>query len=214
MTPRLACPLLACLLALLLPLVACAAEPAAGPVAGRDYVEIEGGAPWRPLEGKVEVAEVFAYWCPHCAHVAPQLVAWKARLPADVRVTYVPLPSGEQDAMARAFFAAEAAGVLDRTHDALFRAIHDEQTLPRNATIDELAAFYGSLGLDPAKMQAAMQGFSVGQKLPLARQFAIRSGVEGTPTLIVNGRYRVLGGTLDDSLRIAGQLVSRLRAKH
>ena len=71
---RLLAPLL-----LLLPLAAGAAP--AGPVAGVDYVEIEGGKPYRAQPGRVEVAEVFAYWCRHCADFAPQLEACKAKLP-------------------------------------------------------------------------------------------------------------------------------------
>jgi hypothetical protein len=109
-----------------------------------------------------------------------------------------------------AFFAAQASGALPRTHAATFRAIHDAQTLPRNATIDEVAGFYGSLGLDPAKMKAAMSGFTVGGQMKQAREFQLRNGVEFTPMLIVNGRYRVTGRTLDDSLRIASALIARL----
>jgi len=206
LAPRLLVPLLA---ALLLPLAACAAD-APAPVAGRDYQEIAGGAPYRPLDGKVEVVEVFAYWCPHCADFQPRLEAWARKLPANVRFEYVPAAFQLDDALARAFFAAQAAGALARTHDATFAAIHDTQTLPRNATVDEIAGFYAGLGLDPAKTRAAMTGFSVGNQMQKARDFEIRSGVEGTPTLIINGRYRVTGRTLDDTLRIAGALVAQL----
>lgn len=191
---------------LLLPVVASAAQPA--PVAGIDYVEIENGAPWKPLAGKIEVAEVFAYWCHHCADFQPKIDAWKKTLPRNVRLSYVPLPQDGDDALARAYFAAEATGMLGKTHNATFRAIHASQTLPKNATSDEIAGLYTQLGVDVAKFKAAAQGASVTDKLRQARQFAIRSGVEGTPTLIINGRYRVHGRTLDDSLRIASQLVA------
>jgi thiol:disulfide interchange protein DsbA len=199
---------LALLLVLLLPLAACAAGTA--PVAGRDYEEIADGTPYRPLAGKVEVVEVFAYWCPHCAHFQPSVEAWARKLPANVRFDYVPAAFQLDDPLARAFFAAQAAGKLAVTHDATFRAIHEQQTLPRNATVDEVAAFYGTLGLDPAKTKAAMTGFSVGGQMKQARDFALRSGIEGTPTLIINGRYRVTGRTLDDTLRIASALVAQL----
>ena len=58
------------------------------------------------------------------------------------------------------------------------------------------------------KYKAATQGFILGGQLQKAREFALRSGVEGTPTLIVNGRYRVRGRSLDDNLRIASHLVA------
>ena len=173
---------------LLLPLGAFAAGPSA-PVAGVDYVEIEGGAPYRAAQpGQVEVAEVFAYWCHFCADFAPRLEAWKAKQPKDVRLAYVPLPFDNGDMLARAYFAAERLGVLGTTHAATFRAIHADSVLPKNATADEIAAFYAGLGIDAGEFKAAMQGFQVGSQLTRARQFAIRSGVPGTPLRIANWR--------------------------
>lgn len=196
--------------ALLLPLLAGAAQPA--PVAGVDYVEIEGGAPWRPLAGKIEIAEVFAYWCHYCADFQPKIDAWKKTLPASVRFSYVPLPYDADDAFARAYFAAETIGALGKTHNATFRAVHTESTLPKNASSDEIAAFYTRLGVDMKKYKAATQGFIIAGQLKQAREFALRSGIEGTPTLIINGRYRVRGRSLDDNLRIASHLISMERA--
>ena len=198
------------LLALALPLMAVAAQPV--PVAGVDYVEIEGGKPYQPLAGKIEVTEVFAYWCHHCADFQPKVDAWRKTLPANVRLTYVPLPYDADDVLARAFFAAQATGVLGKTHNATFRAIHAEQTLPKNATADEVAAFYAKHGVTAAKFKAAMRDPAIDAKLRQAREFAVRSGVEGTPTLIVNGRYRVRGRSLEDNLRIVNHLIAMQRA--
>ena len=203
---------LAALFALLLPLSALAATPAAT-VAGEDYVLIDGGQPYQPLAGKqIEVVEVFGYWCHHCAEFQPQVEAWKQKLPADVRFTYVPAVFSDDDAFARAYFAAADAGALGQTHDDLFRAIHDDHILATNATIDEIAWFYGEHGLVPAKMKAAMTSPATTARLQRARDFALRSGVEGTPSLVINGRYRVRGRTHDDTLRIASQLIAQLRA--
>jgi thiol:disulfide interchange protein DsbA len=200
------------LFALLLPLAALAAAPAA-PVAGEDYVLIDGGQPYQPLAGsRIEVVEVFGYWCHHCAEFQPRVEAWKQRLPADVRFTYVPAVFSDDDAFARAYFAAADAGALGRTHDELFRAIHDDRILAANATVDEIAWFYGEHGLVPAKMKAAMTSPATTARLQRARDFALRSGVEGTPSLVINGRYRVRGRTHDDTLRIASQLIAQLRA--
>ena len=38
----------------------------ATPVAGKDYVEIPGGSPLDPADGKVVVEEFFNYICPAC----------------------------------------------------------------------------------------------------------------------------------------------------
>jgi thiol:disulfide interchange protein DsbA len=40
----------------------------------------------------------------------------------------------------------------------------------------------------------------------------VRSGIEGTPTIVVDGKWRVRGRTLADILRITDALVARERA--
>ena len=191
---------------------ATAAAPTVAPVEGTDYVLIDNGQPYAPLAGKIEVVEVFGYWCSHCAEFQPTLSAWQRKLPADVRFTYVPAVFTAGDAFARAYFAAEHFRVLGKTHDAMFPAIHVAGLLPQNASVDEIATYYGQRGLDATKAAAYMQSPAVDAKLEHAHQFALRSGVEGTPTLIVNGRYRVTARTHEDGLRIASQLIAQLRA--
>ena len=82
--------------------------------------------------------------------------------------------------------------------------------VPHAAGQVEVAAWFGEHGLDPAKMRAAMLGPAIEQRLQAARAFSLRSGVTGTPTLIVDGRYRVTGQSRDDNLRIARALVDQL----
>lgn len=214
MTGRLVSLLLA---ALLLPSLSLAAgKPPAprgpAPVAGTDYELIEGGRPFAPAAGKIEVAEVFGYTCPACARFDPMLAAWKAKLPADVKVVLVPAPfGGPWIPYARAYYAGEALGVTARSHPRVFRALHEAGELPRNPTADELAAFYAGLGVPAARFTAAYASPAVDAQLERARQFIERSGVEGTPTLVVNGKYRVLGSSYEDTLRIAEHLVARER---
>jgi len=183
------------------------------PVAGTDYVEIEGGQPFANTPGKIEVAEVFAYWCGHCAAFEPLVGAWKARQPADVSFVPVPAVFNAQDEFPRAFYASEAMGTLERTHTATFNAIHLQKSLRPNADAASIAAFYGTLGIDQARFTSTMQSFAVNANLGRARQFAMRSGVDATPTIIVDGKYRVIGGkSLEDILRITDHLVAMERA--
>src|SRR6478735_8513091 len=93
------------------------ANDPSGLVEGRDYVAIKGGEPWKPLDGKIEVVEVFGYVCPACAAFDPLVSAWKAKLPQDVRFTYVPAPFGpEWNPYAKAFYVSEAMGLVERSH--------------------------------------------------------------------------------------------------
>ena len=202
--------LLSLLFALLLPATASAATPAA-PVEGIDYVVIDGGQPYRPLQGKVEVAEVFAYSCSHCADFQPQLDAWRHKLPRDVRFTFVPSAGVGSEPLSRAYFAIESLGAVETVHAALFRAIHDDGTMPGNPTDGELQQWLAGQGLPAAKLLAAWNSQATTANLRHADAFEHAIGLEGTPTLIVNGKYRILGKSRDDQLRIMDSLIASLR---
>ena len=198
------------------PMAATPAGAGAPLVAGTDYEEIQGGQPFDPLNGKIEVVEVFGYVCPACFRFQPLVNAWEKSLPADVRFTYVPAAFGpEWVPYAHAFYVSQSMGLVAKTHDALFNAIHVAQTLPgEGKTPDEaaIAKFYGQYGADPKQFLDAMHSFAVDAKVNRAKQFMTRSGVQGTPTLVIDGKYRVLGKSYDDMLRIANQLIAQERA--
>jgi thiol:disulfide interchange protein DsbA len=185
-------------------------------VAGTDYVEIQGGQPYQPLNGKIEVVEVFNFICPACNSFEPSFEAWKAKQPADVRVTYVPAAFGPQWLpYAQAYLVAESMGLDAKTHVPMFNAIHATRTLPgegQNPNEAAIGQFYAKYGADPKQFVDAMHSFATDAKLNRAKQFMLATGVQGTPTLIIDGKYRVLGKSFDDMLRIADALVARERA--
>lgn len=207
----------ALLTGLLLATLAClpglaTAAPAPEPQAGRDYIEIPDGKPWAAKPGRVEVAEVFGYSCQHCAHLEPLLGPWKAKLPRNV--DFVPVPAafgGAWDGWARAYFAAYNLGLVARTHDAVFKAVHASGTLPRNPTAQELAEFYGSYGVTADRYRAALADPKVDAQMQQAADAARAWEVDGTPAVIVAGRYRALGKNFEDMLRITDWLIARER---
>jgi thiol:disulfide interchange protein DsbA len=197
---------------------AAAASPPEGapPVAGTDFVEISGGQPYEPSNGKIEVIEVFGYTCPHCAHFEPLVEAWKAKQPADVKFVALAAPfGGYWMPYAKAYYTAQAMGVLDKTHEAMFTAIHVDHTLPVQPlpTDAQIAGFYAKYGVDPKQFESTMSSFAVDAKLKRAGNFIARSGVDSTPSLVINGKYKVVGKSFEDSLRIADHLVAQERAK-
>ncbi len=181
-------------------------------VEGTDYILIANGQPLQPLDGKVEIVEVFAYGCGHCAAFNPMIDAWKKQQGADVRFTAVPLPYSEEDPTARLYYAAESTNQLDKVHQAMFDAIHVQRSLRPNASQQELLAYLGKQGVDSEALAAAMGSFSMGARLKQGFQFAQRSGVTGTPTLVVNGKYRVLGRSHQEQLQVTNALIAQERA--
>ena len=198
-----------------------AAAKAPPPVAGVDYVEIPNGQPFDTTDGRIEIAEFFGYVCPFCAAVQPTIAAMKAKLPPDVHMVYVPAAFGAMwDNYAKAYYTAEAMGLVEQTHDAMFRAIHIDKTLKGERGMDtpeEIAAFYAAYGADPKQFVSSMQSFAVAAKVNRAKQYIVGAFANGdsagTPTFIVNGKYRVKGKSTDDMVRVLNQLVVAERAK-
>ncbi|MFL9584267.1 thiol:disulfide interchange protein DsbA/DsbL [Stenotrophomonas sp. AB1(2024)] len=186
------------------------------PVEGTDYLVIADGKPFQPATGKIEVAEVFGFVCPACAAFQPLIGPWKAGLPSDVNFVYIPaMFGGTWDDYAKAFYAAQSLGLEDKTHEALYRAIHVDQSLKGERgrdSVQDIAAFYAKHGADAKQFEAAMSSFAVSAKTSAAKQFALRSKIQSTPSVIVNGRYLVKGKSFPDMLRIADHLIARERA--
>ena len=197
------------------PAPATAALTGPAPVEGTDYQAIPNGQPFQPAAGKIEVTEIFGYVCPACAAFQPLVGPWKAGLPSDVNFVYVPaMFGGTWDDYARAFYAAQTLGVQEKTHEALYAAIHSQKTLKGERgrdSVEDIAKFYGAYGVDPKQFAATMGSFAVNAKTNSAKQFAQRSQISGTPSIIVNGKYLVKGKSFPDMLRIADHLIARER---
>jgi thiol:disulfide interchange protein DsbA len=183
------------LLAGILAVAGCHAQDAAAPSplrhweAGKDYAMINPPVPTG--SDKVTVTEVFSYACPHCAHYQPYADEIKAKLPPGAQFELLPAvfqPAWEP--FARAFFTAKSLGLVDKTHQALFDAVHrDHQPLH---TIEDLAnLFYANYGANPGTFLSTATSFVIEGEMAQAAQRVRDYGVEATPTLVVNGKYRV-----------------------
>lgn len=168
-----------------------AADNAAAPnwKAGQDYFLIQ---PPHPTHNKnVVITEVFSYACPHCAHFQPYADELKSKLPAGVEFNLIPAIFHEDwEPFARAFYTAQSLGVLDKTHQALFDALHrDHQPL---RTIQDLAnLFYSNYGVNPGTFLSTADSFVVNGELQHGQEMVRDYQVDGTPTLVVDGKYRV-----------------------
>lgn len=179
--------------------------------AGRDYFLIEPAQPTQ-ADGKIEVLEVFGYSCIHCAHAAPAINEWRAGLPADVKFDFLPAVfGGIWEAFGRAYYAAEATGVLEKSHDRMFEIVHTER---RNfGSLADIAGAYTEFGVDKEAFLATMSSFAVNARIAQAQNQARAYGVEGTPSMIVNGKYRVVAPGGDHSFERMLSVVDHLIAK-
>lgn len=157
----------------------------------QDYETIDG-----PRLGDdpdtIEVIEFFWYGCPHCDRFRPHIERWKQSRPDDVDFRHMPaVLSPRWETHAKAFFAASIMDVLDVFHEAMFDALHRERRELDTAT--EIGEFVETLGIDGEKFVATMQSFAVDTRIRRARSLQRAYGVTGTPTVVIDGRYRTSG---------------------
>lgn len=164
---------------------------------------------------KSEVVELFWYGCPHCFHFEPSLAEWLETKPDDVVFRRVPAVFAENwIPHARAFYAAEALGVLDKFHSPLFRALHEqEQKIFDEAALSRFAA---GNGINPEEFKSAFTGFAIDGKVKQAMLYTRDAGITGVPAVIVNGKYRTsvqLAGGQDETLKVVDFLVAKDKAQ-
>src|SRR5574337_173147 len=140
--------------------------------------------------GKVEVVEVFSYGCIHCAQFAPDAEKLRKELPPGVEFKLMPAPfNAEWVPFARAYYAAKQLGVVNRTHLELFVAKFG-QHYPINS-MDELADFYAREGVNRADFMRIATSEATTAKMKRDLDLLRTWQVDGTPTLVVDGKYRV-----------------------
>lgn len=192
------------------------AQPAL--VAGRDYQLIN---PPQPTDAdQVVVTEVFSYACPHCAEFQPYAEELKSKLPKGVKFTLLPAVFNAMwEPYARAFYTAQSMGLVDKTHQALFDAIHrDHQPL---RTIQDMAnLFYANYGANPGEFLSTATSFVIDGEMAQGDQKVRAYQVDATPTIVIDGKYRVvasseLGIGFQQVVQIALRLVDQeVAARH
>lgn len=162
---------------------------------------------------KVEVVELFWYGCPHCYQFEPTLQKWIKAKPANVAFVRVPgIFRPEWSVLARAYYTAEALGVLDKVHDPIFGAVH-ELKRPLQSE-DQIAAFFAEQGVKEEDFRKTFRSFAIETKVRRAQELSQRYGAKGVPTMIVNGKYRVSAGlpgvqTHANTVKIVDALIQR-----
>ena len=185
-------------------------------------IDIEEGVTHQPIlpeqppvstSGKIEVIEIFWYGCPHCHRFQPTIERWledKADYVELIRMPAVLRP--EWAIHARAYYTAEALGVLEDIHQPFFTAIHAHKR--KLDTEASLMAFFAEHGVSEKDFKKTFRSFGVEGKLRIASNMARRYGVTGTPAIVVNGKYRTSNSvcktcSMSDVMDIVDQLAEQ-----
>lgn len=171
---------------------------------GKDYTLLN---PAQPVSGKkIEVLEFFFYECGHCFHLHPLLVEWEKTIPGDVEIAFVPtIFRDSTEPLARTYYALESIGKIKQLDDAIYQAIHVKQASLYD--LDSISALVVSNGVDKAKFASAYNSFTVNSKVVRAKQMIRSYGIDGTPTLVVDGKYKITGLLPADTIRVLNEVI-------
>lgn len=179
---------------------------------GTHYVRLNKPVPVS-VPGKIEVAELFWYGCPHCFEFEPYVESWSKNLPDDVNFERVPATFSKLwQTHAGAFYAAAALGIGDKLHGDFFNRIHRNNE--KLADVDSLAKFFANYGVTEDEAKKALKSFGVKSRVQQAGARIRGYQALGVPGLVINGKYRIdtgMAGSWTNMLKIAEYLVEQER---
>lgn len=181
---------------------------------GQHYERMVPTQPTVGGPGKIEVAEVFMYGCPHCYSLEASINAWAENVDPGVRFVRIPAIFNPLAKLhAQLYYTEEALGrngVLDNPanfHAAVFREFHDRNNqLASEAAIQKLFERYGVSADDFSR---TWNSFEVDQALRIAGDLSRRYNITAVPTIIVNGKYRVSAGDRANLFDMIDELTAR-----
>jgi len=144
-----------------------------------------------PAGARITLVEFSDFQCPYCSKAVEKINAVLKAYPNDVKLIFKQFPLDthpQAQISAQAALAAHQQGKFWQLHDLMFA---NRNALSRKAIL----GWAGSIGLDMKKFEADLDSEAI--KKNVARDLADgeKAGVEGTPTVFVNGqRYN---GELD-----------------
>ena len=171
-----------------------------GTVLSQEAIEFDEGIDYQLIQpaqptddsSRIEVVEIFWYGCSHCYAFEPTLGPWVEGIPKDVDFYRLPAVfNAAWEVHARAYFTADILDVVEKSHAALYHALHAEHKTMNN--VDKLAAFYAQYGIDESLFKKTYHSFVVNTRVSRAKEMVQRYGVEGVPALVVNGKYLITG---------------------
>jgi thiol:disulfide interchange protein DsbA len=181
---------------------------------GTHFVRLSPVQPTSTGPEQVEVAEFFMYSCIHCYNFEPYVTQWLEQKADYVNFVRVPTVWNQVVRLhAQAFYAAEALGKGEQMHTPFFREMHVTNNYLQSE--DAMADFFGRFDVSQEDFESAFNSFAVHTKLQRADELARRYGVDSTPTIVINGKYRTnasMAGGYPELLELINALAASERA--
>lgn len=199
-------------------------------VEGTHYVVLDQAQPTTVPAGKVEVMEVFSYGCPFCNKFQPVIHQLEHSLARNSQMVFLPAsfdPAEDWPLFQRAYFTAQALGIADRTHQAIYDAVWKtgqlatedpgtnrlRQPLP---SLQDVAHCYSQLtGVSAQTFVTTAQSFGVETRMREADAQVMAMQIPSTPCIVVDGKYRIVMESLhsiDDVIPLVKFLIAKASA--
>lgn len=177
---------------------------------GKDYTRLAVPQPVANPK-KVEVIEFFSYACIHCYHLDQGLTAWAKKKPADVEFKRVQIVWGAQmEGLARFFATMNELNLSDKLNHPAFAAVMDKRINIGDPT--ELAAWLKTQpGVDVNRFMQTFNAFGTNARVANAKQMTQAYAIQGTPTIVVNGKYALQPETPQVLLQHLDQMIAVAR---
>jgi len=170
--------------------IACfAAAAAAQDIRARQNIEYRLIAPQAVETGdSIEVIDFFWYGCPYCNELQPALDEWLRRKPPDVTLRRIPVILKDNWAPhARIYYTLEVLGETERLHQRVYQGYHAEELhMSRPDVMEQWAERHG---IARETWRDAYFSPEVDARVARALQLTRRYDVQGTPSIVVDGRY-------------------------
>ena len=117
--------------------------------------------------------------------------SWNKSKADNVKLTRIPVVFGRKswELIARGYIAAEMMGIVEESHVAMMDAVWKQGKQFR--TMEELADFYSGFGVERSAFIAHFQSFAADSLLRKSQRDVQLFGINGTPSLVVNRKYRI-----------------------
>jgi thiol:disulfide interchange protein DsbA len=162
---------------------------------GKNYRVI----PQQPVSDpeRIEVIDFFFYGCPYCNQLRPMLERWRKALPADIVFRRTPTVRHDSWApLARTYYTLEILGETERLHEEVYKSYHDDALAMSQAEV--MANWAERHGIDRSHWLSVYGSDEVSRKVEQARQMTKDYDIQGTPSLVIDGRYLTSSGMTDD----------------
>ena len=163
-----------------------------------------------PATAPITLVEFSDFQCPYCSKAVAQINATLKAYPNDVRLIFKQYPLVELHPAA----AISAAASLAAHAQGKFWAMHDVMFANRpKLSRESILAWAKEIGLDMKRFTADLDSDAIKKAVARDRANGDKAGVEGTPTVFLNGQ-RYNGDLAPDAIKpvIEGEL-KRLAAK-